>query len=189
MKRFEIYWDIYTDMRGVSRQIPVLVVSNDTTNNDPNSLCVQTLRLTREERWPSPVHLFIPKEAWAPNSQLTDCVALCDTVSSTKKTDLYGAIGYLKDETYQRKIEHMIEAHLGIVPLPEMPQVSTPIQPRGIYSGAYGTQTRRTVYQEPRTPAQGSFQWFGRIDNNDSIAKTIHANDVPNTTGPHGGNE
>lgn len=185
MKRFEVYWDMYTDRRGASRQIPVMVVSNDFTNNDPNSMCVQTLRLTVEERWRSPVHLFIPRAAFSRESQIGDCVALCDTVSSTKKTDLYGAIGALTNPEYQKKVESLIKAHMGMEPMPPMPeQEERPLRPAGMYTGAIGQQTRRTVYQQPQPPVTppGYVPRFGPqngYDPNDSITRTFQPSDVP----------
>ena len=185
MKRFEIYWDMYTDRRGASRQIPVMVVSNDFTNNDPNSMCVQTLRLTVEERWRSPVHLFIPRAAFSLNSEIGDCVALCDTVSSTKKTDLYGPISTLTNPECQKKIESLIKAHMGMEPMPPMPeQEERPLGPAGMYTGAYGSQTRRTVYQKPQPPVTpyGYVPRFGPqngYDLNDSITRTYQPNDMP----------
>ena len=186
MKRFEIYWDMYTDRRGASRQIPVMVVSNDVTNNDPNSMCVQTLRLTMEERWRNPVHLPLPREAFSLDSQIGNCVALCDTVSTTKKSDLYGAIGSLTSPEYQRKIESMIKAHMGMEPLPPMPvQEEKPLRPAGMYTGAIGQQTRRTVYQQPQAPVPPGFAPrfgpYSSYDMNDSITRTIQPNDVPRT--------
>ena len=184
MKRFEIYWDIYTDMRGVSRQIPVLVVSNDVTNNDPNSLCVQTLRLTREERWPSPVHALLPRTAFSLNSEIGECVALCDTVSSTKKCDLHGPIGELISPECRRKIESLIKAYLGMEPLPPMPESPVRARPSAMYTGAYGQQTRRTVYQNPMPPVAppGYVPRFGPqngYESNDSIVHSFQPNDVP----------
>lgn len=184
MKRFEVYWDMYTDRRGASRQIPVMVVSNDFTNNDPNSMCVQTLRLTVEERWRNPVHLPLPRTAFSRESQLSDCVALCDTVSTTKKTDLYGPIGTLTSPEYQRKIESMIKAHMGMEPLPPMPESPVRARPSAMYTGAYGQQTRRTVYQNPMPPVAppGYVPRFGPQNGygpNDSISRSIQPNDVP----------
>lgn len=185
MKRFEVYWDMYTDRRGASRQIPVMVVSNDFTNNDPNSMCVQTLRLTVEERWRSPVHLFIPRVAFDRGSQIGDCVALCDTVSSTKKSDLFGPVGTLTNPEYQKKVESLIKAHMGMEPMPPMPeQEERPLRPAGMYTGAYGSQTRRTVYQQPQPPVTPPcyaprFGPQNSYDLNDSITRTVQPNDVP----------
>ena len=168
IKRGMAYWDIFRDYSGAERKYPVLVVSNDIYNE--NMRYVQTLRITVKDRWPSTVHLNVPREAWNRASELGECVILGDTISATRVSDLYGPIAEIRPE-WMAKVDEIMKMQLGMKPLPVVPSeivdsmmknaenTIREVKERPIYTASMGPQMRNTYPEpRPRTPTANRYE-------------------------------
>jgi len=115
MKRGEIYYNKYVDSTGRPRKIPVVVVSEDGYNARSDfATCV---RMVKEVNGvPRPTHVPVPKDAMGitdPVIEMSDGVALVETISSVRKTNMVGPIGEMKDAGLMREITEAIRGHVG----------------------------------------------------------------------------
>lgn len=131
MERGQIYFNKYVDSMGKPRKIPVVVMSNDEYNAQSDFMtCV---RMVREVNGISrPTHVPVPKDAMKitdPEVQLTNGVALAETIGSVRKTNLAGPIGRMDNPELMRKIADAITSHVGAgwdgKPKREEPEVMT----------------------------------------------------------------
>ena len=115
MKRGEIYFNKYTDSMGKARKIPVVVVSNDEYNAQSDfATCVRMVKEVNGVQ--RPTHVPVPKDAMGisdPLVEMSDGVALAETISSVRKANMVGPIGEMKDENLMREITEAIRGHVG----------------------------------------------------------------------------
>ena len=146
IKRGYVYWDVFTAKTGLQKRVPVLVVSNDASNE--NSEYVNTVRLALSASQPHPSHLTVPKDAWLMSQGIGNCIIRCETVSVTKAADLYGPVAQILPEWMER-VEQFIKAHLGMAKI--APNLGYEDM-RGTYTAPHSPQARQTFSQEPVTP-------------------------------------
>ena len=133
MRKFEVYWNISHDKFGGERRYPMMVVSTEEANE--KSQFVTAIRITNFEKYQSPSHVKIPREAWNRQSEIADAIVLCETVGSTRKTNLYGPISYLGNTAYQKMVDDALMALMNLGAM----------KPQPMYTGTMGEQARETV--------------------------------------------
>lgn len=133
MRKFEVYWNISHDKFGGERRYPMMVVSTEEANE--KSQFVTAVRLTNFEKYQSPSHVKIPREAWNRQSEIADAIVLCETVGSTRKTNLYGPISYLGNPAYQKMVDDALMALMNLGAM----------KPQPMYTGTMGDQARETM--------------------------------------------
>ena len=88
MKRGQVYFDHYKDRNGVSRRIPVIIVSNNEYNSTSDFVTVvRVVRrvLGQEKRGPQ---VFIPGAAFTETNILSDGDAVCEAFTTVRKANL-----------------------------------------------------------------------------------------------------
>lgn len=144
MKRREVYWDNYRDQFGRDRRVPMLIVSSDAYNE--GSLFVTAVRLVHNDARPMPQHINIPADAFTQTAIIGDSVALCETVSSVRKTSLEGPIALLDSNYYMSLVEDGIKVQCGMLsPVQRNPVYAPPVEQHiPMYTGYNSPQMRET---------------------------------------------
>ena len=91
MKRGQVYFNHYHDATGREKRIPVLILSRDDYNHDSDF--VTAVRLAKYNNNPCAQHVFIPGSMLTDTTtNIGDCYALAEAVSSIRKSSLEGPI-------------------------------------------------------------------------------------------------
>ena len=112
MKRGEVYWNNYHDAMGRNRRVPVVVLSEDGYNG--RCMFVTGVRMVQYDNNPCPQHVHVPGSAFSDTITMTDCVALCETISSIRQTSLQGPIAVVNSAYYMGLIMDGVKNHIGL---------------------------------------------------------------------------
>ena len=147
-----VYMNAFRDALGKERRVPVLVISPN-EYNESGMFCT-TVRLSRvADRGFAPQHVHIPQGAFLENCMSGDSIALCETVSSTRKSTLIGPIARLVSAYYKKQVQDAIKYQVGISSEPRQIPRTEHIPQQGIgternqpwYSVAGSPQMRETI--------------------------------------------
>lgn len=116
MKRGEVYFSHYKDVHGERRRIPVLIISADEYNGEGEFVTAVRLVRKHEGRY-KPTHIQIPSSAFSDAEQLNGIYwAICESISSARKSLLEGPIGFLGNDYYMGLVCDGIQLQIGAIP-------------------------------------------------------------------------
>lgn len=169
MKRGQVYFDHYKDRNGVGKRIPVIIVSNNEYNSTSDFVTVVRLvrRVLGQEKRGTQV--FIPGAAFTETNTLSDAYAVCEAITTVRKSNLEGPIGVLASDYYMGEIVDAIQCQVGALPMrPVERRNETPSnvilgRPTAAVPWYSADLEKKTV--RPTMPVRPMY------DNNDSITK------------------